>query len=201
MTSTDSYSTDTNAFDHILPSQSAQIYRELLAGKVIVREYYDRSKSQLTPNPLYNVLYNHMKHFQTLYEHLGFDLVFSSQGAFFYLREPADDDQEEHDENAFKVQVALLVIGRYFARSGRELEYLGRPDAGLREDDINTLNADEQYRDLLHAARFTKGFQEALEYLERRYFAFRSSARSVFLSSAGMCFLETLVSGYERYYE
>ena len=55
--------------------------------------------------------------------------------------ESSDDESEEHDENAFRVQVVLLLIGRYFARSGRDLDYLGRPEAGLNEQDLANLGA------------------------------------------------------------
>ena len=187
-----------DGFSEVLPQHSARIYRDFQAGKVIVRDVYDPNASQLVPNELYNVLYNHFEHFQRLYEHLGMELVFNETGSFFYLSEPNDEEGEEHDENAFKVQVALLVIGRYFARSGRDLEYLGRADMGLREEDLAALESDEQYNDLLRTARFKKGFSEAVDYLEKRCFLFRSGARRAFLSSAGMCFLNTLVEGYEQ---
>lgn len=132
-----------------------------------------------------------------LYEHLGSELVFNDAGAFFFLKESSDDESEEHDENAFRVQVVLLLIGRYFARSGRDLEYLGRPDAGLGEQDLAALAADEEYQDMLRAARFEKGLSEALEYLDKRNLLFRASVDRCFLSSAGMYFLNELVAEYE----
>ncbi|WP_328187162.1 condensin complex protein MksE [Marinobacter sp. OP 3.4] len=186
-----------NSFDDILPARSAAVYREFQAGRVIVREIWDANRSELVANPLYNLIYNHLSHFRTLYEHLGSELVFNETGAFFYLRESSDDDNEEHDENAFRVQVVLLLIGRYFARSGRDLDYLGRPDAGLKDDDLSTMDADEEYRDILRAARFEKGLPEAMDYLDKRNLVFRSGADRYFLSSAGMHFLAELVREYE----
>lgn len=186
-----------NSFDDILPARSAAVYREFQSGRVIVREIWDANRSELVANPLYNLIYNHLSHFRTLYEHLGSELVFNESGAFFYLRENSDDDSEEHDENAFRVQVVLLLIGRYFARSGRDLDYLGRPDAGLKDDDLSAMDADEEYRDILRAARFDKGLPEALDYLDKRNLVFRSGAGRYFLSSAGMYFLAELVREYE----
>ncbi|MFO8142983.1 MAG: hypothetical protein R6T87_14115, partial [Marinobacter sp.] len=58
-------------FDDILPAHSAAIYREFQAGRVIVRELWDANRSELVANPLYNLLYNHLSHFRTFYEHLG----------------------------------------------------------------------------------------------------------------------------------
>jgi len=188
----------TNGFDQILPADSAAIYREFQAGRVIVRDVWDSNRSELRGNPLYNLLYNHLSHFRALYEHLGSELVFNEIGAFFFLKESSDDESEEHDENAFRVQVILLLIGRYFARSGRDLEYLGRPDAGLNEQDLTALAGDEEYQDILRAARFEKGFSEALDYLDKRNLLFRSGAGRCFLSSAGLYFLQELVREYEQ---
>lgn len=185
-------------FESILPAQSAAIYREFQAGRVIVRDVWDQNRAELVASPLYNVLYNHLSHFRTFYEHLGSELVFNETGAFFYLKESVDDESEEHDENAFRVQVVLVLIGRYFARSGRDLEYLGRPDAGLKEEDLSAMDSEDEYRDMLRAARFEKGIAEALEYLGKRNLMFKSGAERHFLSSAGMFFLNELVREYER---
>ena len=188
----------TSSFDQILPAHSAAIYREFQAGRVIVRDVWDANRSELRANPLYNLLYNHLSHFRTFYEHLGSELVFNESGSFFFLKESSDDESEEHDENAFRVQVVLLLIGRYFARSGRDLDYLGRPEAGLNEQDLANLAADEDYQDILRAARFEKGLSEALDYLEKRNLVSRSGAGRYFLSSAGMYFLDQLVQEYEQ---
>lgn len=186
-----------SGFDQILPVKSAAVYREFQNGRVIVRDIYDSNRSELVANPLYNLVFSHLSHFRMLYEHLGSELVFNDTGTFFYLRENTDDESEEHDENAFRVQVVLLLIGRYFARSGRDLEYLGRPDAGLKDEDILAMDADDEYRDMLRAARFEKGIPEALDYLDKRNLAFRSGAQRYFLSTAGMYFLNELVREYE----
>lgn len=185
-------------FDEILPAHSAAIYREFQAGRVIVRDVWDTNRSELRANPLYNLLYNHLSHFRTFYEHLGSELVFNETGAFFFLKESSDDESEEHDENAFRVQVVLLLIGRYFARSGRDLDYLGRTDAGLNEQDLAALAAEDEYQDILRAARFEKGLPEALDYLDKRNLLFRTGADRCFLSTAGLYFLNQLVSEYER---
>lgn len=190
--------TTTASFDQILPAQSAAVFREFQAGRVIVRDLWDANRSEVCANPLYNLLYNHLAHFRTLYEHLGSELVFNEVGAFFFLKESSDDESEEHDENAFRVQVVLLLIGRYFARSGRDLEFLGRPEAGLNEQDLESLGADDEYREILRAARFEKGMGEALDYLEKRNLIFRAGAGRYFLSSAGQYFLAQLVQEYEQ---
>ncbi|MBB5322623.1 condensin complex protein MksE [Marinobacter oulmenensis] len=190
--------TGRDGFEDVLPAHSAAIYREFQSGRVIVRDLWDENRSELVANPHYNLLYNHLSHFRTLYEHLGSELVFNEDGAFFYLKESSDEDNEEHDENAFRVQVVLLLIGRYFARSGRDLDYLGRPDAGLNEEDLQALSTDDEYQDILRAARFEKGVSEAVDYLDKRNLLFRAGPGRCFLSSAGMYFLSELVREYEQ---
>lgn len=185
-------------FEQILPAQSAAIYREFQTGRVIVRDAWDSNRSELRANPLYNLLYNNLSHFRTFYEHLGSQLVFNETGAFFFLKESSDDENEEHDENAFRVQVILLLLGRYFARSGRNLEYLGRPDGGLNEQDLAALAENEEYLDILRAARFEKGVSEGLDYLDKRNLMFRSGPNRCFLSSAGLYFLQELVREFEQ---
>lgn len=184
-------------FEHILPRDSVAVYREFMAGRVVPRDVYHSHRSELVDNPLYNILYNNLAHFRVLYEHLGYDLVFNEKGAFFFLRESTDEETDEHDENAFRVQVVLLILGRYFARSGRNIEYLGRVDAGLKEEDIKAIAGEDEYLEILRAARFEKGMPEALEYLIKRNFLFKSGASHYFLSSAGMFFLDELVNEYE----
>ncbi|WP_019625609.1 hypothetical protein [Thioalkalivibrio sp. ALJT] len=184
-------------FAGIHPDHSAAIYRQLVAGQVLLRQVYNPDRGALEDNPLYNVVYGHLAHFRELYRHLGLELVFDERGGFFYLREGSDDESEEHDENALKVQVVLLLIGRYYARTGRDLQYLGRPDAGLAQDDLEALAADAEYRDLLATARIDKGWDEAMDFLVARHFAFRTGAARYILSAAGMRFLEQLVEEYE----
>ncbi|MFD2190706.1 condensin complex protein MksE [Pistricoccus aurantiacus] len=184
-------------FDNVLPAQSAAIYREFSQGKVLLRQMWNQHRAERVDNPLYNLVYNQLSHFRRLYEHLGFELVFHETGGFFYLRESLDEESDEHDENALRVQVILLLIGRYFARGGRDLEFLGRPDAGLKETDLQAMAADEEYLDILRTARIEKGWPEAMDYLTKRHFIFRSGAERYFLSSAGMAFLYQLVSEYE----
>ena len=57
---------------------------------------------------------------------------------------------------------------------------------------------DDEYQDILRAARFEKGLIEALDYLEKRNLVFRAGAGRYFLSSEGLYFLGQLVQEYEQ---
>ena len=68
-TETTDDSKSSSSFEQILPAHSAAIYREFQAGRVVVRDVWDGNRSELRANPLYNLLYNHLSHFRTFYEH------------------------------------------------------------------------------------------------------------------------------------
>lgn len=187
----------TSSFDHIDATQSTEVYRQLTQGKVILKNSYNKIQDCIEENNLYTLVFSHLRHFSQLYQHIGYELEFSYEGSFFYLRELHDNGSDEADKNAFKVQVALLLIGRYFSRSGRNLDLLYTPNNGLTEHDIEELKNDDEYSDILRTARFNKGWNEALEFLVKRNFAFETSPTTYFISDAGKAYLQRLIDEYE----
>ena len=186
-----------NSFDHIDASQSTAIYRQLTQGKVVLKNQYNVLRDDIEENLLYTLLFKRLDHFTTLYHHLGYELDFNEEGSFFYLKELLDHDADEADTNAFKVQVVLLLIGRYFSRSGRNLDLLFTPNVGMSENDIDELKKDDEYSEILRTARFNKGWDEALAFLAKRNFIFETSPPSFFISDAGRTYLLRLVNEYE----
>ena len=137
------HSQTSSSFEQILPAQSAAIYREFQAGRVIVRDVWDSNRSELRANPLYNLLYNHLSHFRTFYEHLGSELVFNETGSFFFLKESSDDE----NENTTKTPsgVGDTSADRALFRTQRAGPGIPcRPDAGLNEQDLSALESDER---------------------------------------------------------
>ncbi|SRR5690554_598396 len=186
-----------NTFEDVHPEASAEIYRQLTQGKVILKRQYNQHKGVLEDSPQFNLLFNHLEHFTLLYRHIGYNLNYQTQGEFFYVTQTRDDEIDEADDNALKVQVVVLLIGRYFSASGRDLELLADPNHGLDDIDLKRLAENQEYLDVLRTVRFEKGWNEALEFLIRRNFAFRTGPESYVLSDASMSFLKDL----ERYYE
>lgn len=184
-------------FDAVDPDRSAEAFRELAAGKVITRERYDQIQNDVVENPIYTTLFRNYEHFRTLYQHLGYELVFNDRRHFFYMRELSRGDDRDYNRNAFKIQVALLIIGRYFAQSGRDLQYLESPAVGLREDDIQAIARDDEYTMMLRSAEFKEGFDAALVFLRNRGFLFETGVNRYILSPAGMHFLEVRVEDYQ----
>lgn len=185
-----------NAFDLVNAEQSSKIYRQFVLGKVLTKLVYNDIKAILEENPLFTLVFNHQRHFENLYKHLGYELCFHQQGDFYYVRESREDSSDEADDNALKVQTTLLLLGRYYTGSGRDLSHLCNPLFGLNEGDIKALNANEQFKAILQAVRLD-GWDKALEFIVFRHFAFKSGDNSYFLSQAGGAFLFKLVAEYE----
>lgn len=187
-----------NPFDKVVAEDSAEIYKQLTQGKVILKLQYNDLQHQLEENPLYTMLFNHSTHFLSLYQHIGYQLVFNHEGSFYYLKELHDQSIDEADKNAFKIQVALLLIGKHFSATGRNLNLLYQQNAGLNEMDLESLKQDHEFDEILKAAQFSKGWDEALDFLNKRNFVFKTSLTSWFVSDAGKAFLEHLVNAYEN---
>jgi hypothetical protein len=184
-----------NPFDLISAQQSTQIYRQFVQGKVVTKQLYNEIKATLQDNPLFTVLFNNQYHFENLYKHLGYELCFHQQGDFYYVRELREDSSEEADDNALKIQTTLLLLGRYYTGSGRDLSLLCDPLFGLNDADLKTLNENDEFKAILKAVRL-ESWDKALEFITTRNFAFKSGERCYFLSQAGSAFLFRLVEEY-----
>lgn len=188
---------ENNPFDKIDASQSSQIYQQLTQGKIILKNQYNEINDAIEESSLFTLVFKNWSHFESLYQHLGYSLEFNDEGSFFYLKEFNDQGFDEANSNAFKVQVVLLLIGRYFSRTGRNIDLLFEPNIGLDETDIEELKKDNEYSEILRTARLNKGWDEAFDFLTKRNFAFRTSPTSLFLSDAGKVFLLKLIDMYE----
>lgn len=186
----------TSSFDGVNAQQSALIYRQFVQGKVITKMTYHDIRAELEENPLFTLLFNHQQHFNHLYLHLGYELCFEQMGDFFYVRELREDASEEADDNALKVQTTLLLLGRYYSGSGRDLNLLCDHRFGLNEVDVEKLKENDEFNAILKAVRLDN-WDKALDFICVRQFAFKISNKQLFLSQAGKGFLMRLVDQYQ----
>lgn len=185
-----------SSFDDINAQQSAQIYRYFVQGKVITKYFYNDIRAELEEDPLFTLLFNQYRHFSHLYLHLGYELCFESQSNFFYVREAREDVSDEADENALKVQTVLLLLGRYYSGTGRDLQRLCDHRFGIDEQDIKELKAHDEFNGILKAVRLDS-WDKALDFICTRRFAFKINPQQIFLSNAGEGFLMKLVEQYQ----
>ncbi len=187
-----------NDFDLIKIADSTSIYRDLSAGKIIPKQLYHNLRSEMNDNLNYTLLFKHQSHFHQLYQHIGFELVLDESGEFFYIKDAQDLEANEADENAFKIQVILMLLGRYYARSGRDLENIGKMDLGINAEDLKTLSQNDEYADILTTAKISGGWNKAMEFISFRNFAHKTGEARYFLNSAGLSFLYKLVDEYKN---
>ena len=185
-----------SSFDGINAQQSTLIYRQFVQGKVITKMLYQDIRAELEENPLFTLLFNHQQHFTQLYQHLGYELCFEQHGDFFYVRESREEVSEEADDNALKVQTTLLLLGRYYSGSGRDLNLLCDHRFGLNEVDLERLKENEEFNAILKAVRLDS-WDKAIDFICVRNFAFKVSSNQLFLSQAGKAFLMRLVEHYQ----
>lgn len=185
-----------SGFSHVDPEKSSLIFKELSSGKVITREIYKIVNNDFVENQLYTVIFNNLEHFKVFYQHLGYELVFNNERHFFYIRKLSDEEDREYNRNAFKIQVMLLIIGRYFSQSGRHLKYLEDPSIGITVDDIKAIKDNDEYMVMLKGADFKDGPDLAIPFLKDRGFLFATGVDRYIVSPAGMYFLDLLINRY-----
>lgn len=176
---------------------SARIYQRFTQGKVITKLRYDKLKSSHYEDKDFTYLFRYMSAFTLLYKLIGKELEYNAKGAFFYINNFADSEVDEADEHALKTQSILLILGRYFEMSGRNIDSLSADALGFNSKDIDSLSENDEYKSICKALKFAS-WQKAIEYLVNRGFAFDTSANHYFLSSAGKAFLEAVIDAHEQ---
>lgn len=176
---------------------SARIYQRFTQGKVITKLSYDKLKSVHNEDKDYTYLFRYVDAFTLLYKLIGKELEYNAKGEFFYINNFADSEIDEADEHALRTQSILLILGRYFEMSGRNIDNLSQDSLGFNNKDIDTLGENDEYKSICKALKFTS-WQKAIEYLVNRGFAFDTSANHYFLSSAGKAFLDAVIEAHEN---
>lgn len=187
-----------NSFEQVNAQQSAAVFRQFNQGKVITKLVYDDINAKSIDNPLFTCLFNSSQHFESLYQHLGYELCLNSVGDFYYVRELRSDSSDEADDNALKVQTILLQLGRYYSQSGRELELLCQAQFGFNDNDLIVLAKNEESLAILKAIKI-ENWAKAIDFITSRNFAYKTGNNSWFISSAGKAFLFNLVEQYRQF--
>lgn len=176
---------------------SARIYQRFTQGKVITKLSYNKLKSLHSEDKDYTYLFRYVDAFTLLYKLIGKELEYNSKGEFFYINNFADSEIDEADEHALKTQSILLILGRHFEMSGRNISSLSVDSLGFNNKDIDALGENDEYKSICKALKFVN-WQKAIEYLVNRGFAFDTSSNHYFLSSAGKTFLDAIIEAHDQ---
>ncbi|MBU2871365.1 hypothetical protein [Colwellia sp. E2M01] len=193
-----SFQSTNSSFEQVNAQQSAAIFRQFNQGKVITKQMFDELNAKNIDNPLFTCLFNSSQHFESLYQHLGYELCLHSAGDFYYVRELRADSSDEADDNALKVQAILLQLGRYYSQTGRELEQLCQAQFGFNDSDLIALSKGDESLAILKAIKI-ENWNKAIDFITIRNFAYKTGSNSWFISSAGKAFLFNLVEQYSQF--
>ncbi|GAB56160.1 hypothetical protein GPUN_2045 [Glaciecola punicea ACAM 611] len=185
------------AMDELNHNISARIYQRFTQGRVITKLSYNKLKSQHVEDKDYTYLFRYVDAFTLLYKLIGKELEYNAKGEFFYINNFADSEIDEADEHALRTQSILLILGRYFEMSGRNIDSLSLDSLGFNNKDIEALGESDEYKSICRALKFAN-WQKAIEYLVNRGFAFDTSSNHYFLSSAGKTFLDAVIQAHEN---
>lgn len=185
------------AMQNINQDISARIYQRFTQGKVITKLSYNKLKSSYVEDKDYTYLFRFVDEFTLLYKLIGKALEYNAKGEFFYINNFADSEIDEADEHALKTQAILLILGRHFEMSGRNIDNLSVDSLGFNNKDIDALGENDEYKSICRALKFAN-WQKAIEYLVNRGFAFDTSNNHYFLSSAGKAFLNAVIEAHEH---
>ncbi|CAA0096240.1 Uncharacterised protein [BD1-7 clade bacterium] len=131
-------------YDAINLKLSAEIFRELMSGKIINRL---ASVDGDDENPLFSEISTRTKDYTMHYAMAGFELV--SRPDFFYIRER--NSESPYTEPVKKIQGLLLIISRYITKRGFMFDRITSKNAGLTHEDINNIIEDDEYQEIMSA--------------------------------------------------
>lgn len=181
------------------PAVSKKITQRLSKGQIISKKAYHAPTSGMKDDKLYNALFNEMDFYREMFVHMGWNLVHSAEGEFFYLSK-ADEEAsvEEGDSNSLRVCVPLFYMADSVIKRGLNPEVLWTPHIGLNADDLLILSQEGDEKQLTMEALKFKGdvWQDAIKSLMNKGFLFENSKGNVVFSSAAKYFVERMIENF-----
>lgn len=181
------------------PAHSQAIYQKFCIGSVINRQEYKSSVSDFIESPLYQEIIQNEPHYKTLYMHLGYELCRDSEGDYFYIKENVVDENEgeEFDEASLKIIAILTIFSKCATTRGQALQFFSSPLQGITPDDIEWVNGQDELMSYLKAIKL-KSASDAMDFLRKRGFAFKTTSNRSILSKGAMVMIMNLIEREEQ---
>lgn len=143
-------------------NKSREIYSILNAGKIINRNTLNNA-GELMDNALFIELMDNLTHYREIYNGLGYKLIDNVD--YFYLN---DLNSSDNDNLAVKIQILLIVIGKYVNQQGYLLNRIYPQSTGLSADDFDRMSEIENLQEILerlkiHANLKSKDLKETIK--------------------------------------
>ncbi|MBY6094675.1 condensin complex protein MksE [Ferrimonas balearica] len=181
------------------PVRSQQLVKRLARGEIINRKSYNEGTSQLEESELYVSLAGNYEFYKALYLHMGWHLIFNTQGEFFYVsRVPEEDALEEGDPNSNRINYTLFALADNMVKRGFELGVLWSLHGGISNEDLAQMpDRDSEQWTVMTALGFKDDvWAEGIKTLKTRGFVFEDSRGSIIFSNAAKYFIEHLINKF-----
>ncbi len=165
---------------------STDIYKQFINGRVINKYVYNMA-GEREENPLFTEVFMHFNDYKKQYLMSGMELV--AKDDFYYVRD--NDSEMPYTDAVKRIQTLLLIIGRFVTQQG-VFEKLTHSAAGLTQEDIQTISANEDFNEILMAADMPDLAQAIKSNLLERGIIEEPSAGRYVLSVAGNYFFQQL---------
>lgn len=170
--------------------KSTEIYKAFVNGRVINR-YSIKPDGSTLESPLFGEIYNNYNAYKQQYQMSGMELVVKDD--FYYARDV--DKETSFTDQVKRIQVLLLIIGRFVTQSGALFEKLTHPMGGITDDDLQKIANTAEFAEILAAIEIkdlVKSIKSNL--LDKDIMEEPRSGRYI-LSAAGKHFFEEIFSG------
>jgi len=172
-------------------NNSILVYNQLIQGKYINKDLFDKEKRLMTNNELYIEINTSFAEYQDFYLKIGMEL--NMEDDFFFLSKVKEKEEEFIiDKQQYKQFFLINIIFRYLLNKNRSLDDFKNPNIGITEDIINEIFKEPEYADFFVHAEINNSNSPMYQILEKRNIVFKNSEDNYVLTNVGISFLEKI---------
>lgn len=170
--------------------KSAEIFNELMKGKIINEFVYNNKTNSLEVNSLFNEIRYNFNQYNLQYKMNGMTLV--EMKNYFYL---IDGKSNEDTKQPIKTKIlaSLIVLIRYITSdSGKVFDYLKNVNYGATVEDLKGVNNNSNYTHILQTAKIENG-ESILKILFDKNILLKTSHDRYILSDSGKSIVDDII--------
>jgi hypothetical protein len=171
--------------------KSELIYNQLIQGKYINKDLFDKDKNILEDNILFIEIDTYFSDYQDFYLKIGMKL--NKETEFIYLSRIKDKEEEFNiDKQQYKQFFLINIIFRYLLNKNKSLDDFKNKDIGISEDIIDNIFKEPEYSDFFEHAEITNSNSPINLILEKRNIVYKNANDNYVLTNIGISFLNKI---------
>jgi len=171
--------------------KSELIYNQLIQGKYINKDLFDKDKNTLEDNILFIEIDTYFSDYQDFYLKIGMKL--NKETEFIYLSRIKDKEEEFNiDKQQYKQFFLINIIFRYLLNKNKSLDDFKNKDIGISEDIIDNIFKEPEYSDFFEHAEITNSNSPINLILEKRNIVYKNANDNYVLTNIGISFLNKI---------